>query len=122
MSKKILIIDDSSMIRLVVSKTAKKAGYIVVSASDGQEGLNELQKHDDIDLILTDLNMPIMDGMAMIKIIKEDTKLKYLPIVILTTEYEEKLKDQARKLGVKAWMVKPFNEETFLKAIKKLIG
>ena len=122
MSKKILIVDDSSLIRRVVSKTAQNAGYEVVSASDGQEALDELQKHSDINLILTDINMPIMDGMEMIKRIKEEENLKYIPIVILTTESKESLKQQGRDLGVKAWMVKPFDEETFLKAMMKLIG
>lgn len=120
--KKILVVDDSSMIRLVVSKTAKKLGYEVVEASNGQEGLEQLAKHNDISLILSDINMPIMDGMTMISQIKENEQLKYLPIVMLTTETKEELKQQGRELGVKAWMVKPFNEKTFTKAMMKLLG
>ena len=121
-SKKILIVDDSTLIREVVSKTAKNAGYEVVSASDGQEALDELQKYSDINLILTDINMPIMDGLEMIRRVKNEENLKYIPIVILTTESKESLKQQGRDLGVKAWMVKPFDEKTFLKAMMKLIG
>jgi len=120
--KKILVVDDSSMIRLIVSKAAKKSGYDVVEASNGQEGIDQLLRHDDISLILCDINMPVMDGLSMIKNLKEYDNFKYIPIVMLTTETDESLKTQGRDLGVKAWMVKPFNEKTFLKAMMKLIG
>lgn len=120
--KKILIVDDSSMIRLVVSKAAKKLDYEVIEASNGQEGLDQLVKNEDVNLVLSDINMPIMDGMEMISKIKESESFKYIPIVILTTEEKEELKKRGRELGVKAWMVKPFNEKTFLKAMMKLLG
>ena len=122
MAKKILMNDDSSMIRLIVSKAAKKAGYDIITATNGQEGLEKLSLNNDIDLILSDINMPIMGGLEMIKLIKENNQTKYIPIVMLTTESKEELKQQGRELGVKAWMVKPFNEKTFLKAMMKLIG
>jgi len=122
MSKKILIVDDSSMIRLVVTKAATKAGYEVIGATNGKEGLEQLAIHKDMDLILSDINMPIMGGLEMIEHIKQDEKNKYIPIVMLTTESKDELKQQGRDLGVKAWMVKPFNEKTFLKAMMKLLG
>ncbi len=121
MAKKILIVDDSSMMRLVVKKAAKKEGYEVIEASNGQEGLDVLEK-EDVNLILSDINMPVMDGLEMVKRIKENDALKYIPIVMLTTERSEDLKQKGRELGVKAWMVKPFNEATFLKAMMKLLG
>lgn len=121
MSKTILIIDDSSMVRLVVKKAANKGGYEVLEASNGQEGLDILLKNH-IDLILSDINMPVMDGLEMVKRIKENDSLKYIPIVMLTTERSNELKQKGKDLGVKAWMVKPFNESTFLKAMMKLIG
>ncbi len=120
--KKILIVDDSSMIRLVVSKAAKKMGYEIIEASNGQEGLDQLLKNSDVSLILSDVNMPVMDGLQMVAKIKEDEKLKFIPIVMLTTESKDELKQQGRALGVKAWMVKPFNEKTFTKAMMKLLG
>ena len=120
--KKILVVDDSSMIRLIVSKAAKKAGYEVVEATNGQEGIDNLLRYDDISLILCDINMPVMDGLTMVKNIKDYEKLKYIPVVMLTTETDATLKAKGRDLGVKAWMVKPFNEKTFLKAMLKLIG
>ncbi len=123
MAKKILIVDDSSMIRLIVSKAAKKAGYEVVSAVDGKDGLEQLALHNNnIDLVLSDINMPIMGGFEMIESIKNNKKTKFIPIVMLTTESSEELKQQGRQLGVKAWLVKPFNEKTFLKAMMKIIG
>ena len=120
--KKILVVDDSSMIRLVVSKAAKKMNYNVIEATNGQEGLDQLLKHSDISLILSDINMPIMNGLEMVEKIKEDEHYKYIPIVMLTTESKDELKQQGRELGVKAWMVKPFNEKTFLKALMKILG
>lgn len=120
--KKILIVDDSSMIRLVVTKAARKAGYEVIEASNGKEGLEELTKNDQISLILSDINMPIMDGIEMVTQIKKDDNTKFIPVVMLTTEDSDALKKKGRELGVKAWMVKPFNEKTFIKAMMKLIG
>jgi two-component system chemotaxis response regulator CheY len=119
--KKILIVDDSSMIRLVVSKAAKKAGYDVIEASNGKEGLEQLIKNNNISLILSDINMPVMNGIEMVSEIKK-TENKFIPIVMLTTEDTLELKEKGRELGVKAWMVKPFNEKTFIKAMMKLIG
>lgn len=120
--KKILIVDDSSMIRHIVSKAARKAGYDVIEASNGKEGLSQLSKNESISLILSDINMPIMGGIEMISKIKEDEYTKFIPVVMLTTEDSDELKQKGRDLGVKAWMVKPFNETTFLKAMMKLIG
>lgn len=120
--KKILIVDDSSMMRLVVSKAAKKLNYEVIEASNGKEGLEQLMLHEEVDLILCDINMPVMNGMEMIEKLKEDEKLQFIPVVMLTTESKEELKQQGRDLGVKAWMVKPFNEKTFTKAMMKLLG
>lgn len=120
--KKILVVDDSSMIRLIVSKAAGKAGYEIVEASNGKEGLEQLNKNEQISLILSDINMPIMGGIEMISQIKDDENTKFIPIVMLTTEDSDELKNKGRELGVKAWMVKPFNEKTFLKAMMKLIG
>jgi len=120
--KKILVVDDSSMIRLIVSKAARKLGYEVFEACNGQEGVDALLKENNVALILSDINMPVMDGFEMIKTIKEYDQLKYIPIIMLTTETDDTLKQKGRELGVKAWMVKPFNEKTFLKAMTKLIG
>lgn len=120
--KKILIVDDSKMIRHVVSKSSKNLGYETIEASNGKEGLEQLSLNSDVSLILSDINMPIMNGLEMIEQIKQKDNFKFIPVVMLTTETRDDLKQKGRDLGVKAWMVKPFNEKTFAKAIIKLIG
>lgn len=121
MSKKILVVDDASMIRNLVSKTAMEAGYEVVTAADGTEGLDALKSHK-IDLVYSDVNMPKMGGLEMVAEIKKDPQYEFLPIVMLTTERRDDLKQQAKALGVKAWLVKPFNPAKFIQTLEKLLG
>ena len=120
--KKILIVDDSAMIRLVVSKATAEAGYEALLAANGQQGLEQLERHRDIALIVCDVNMPEMDGLEMVRRIKSNQRFKYIPILMLTTESKPELKQQARQIGVKAWMLKPFNPVRFSTALMKLIG
>ena len=119
--KKILVVDDSSMIRNLASKTAESNGYNVITACDGQDGIEKL-KNNNIDLIFSDVNMPQMGGLDMVEHIKEDSKYEFLPIVMLTTEKKDTLKQRGKTLGVKAWLVKPFNKNKFLVALEKLLG
>lgn len=119
--KTILVVDDASMIRNLASKTAEANGYNVVTAQDGQDGINKLET-SHIDLIFTDVNMPQMGGLEMVSKIRENSKYEFLPIVMLTTEKKEELKKQGKSLGVKAWLVKPFNKNKFLMALEKLLG
>jgi len=121
MKKTILIVDDASMIRNLALKTAESAGYEVVTAEDGIDGLEKLAENE-IDLLFTDLNMPQMNGLEMVAKIRENSKYEFLPIVILTTEKKEELKIKGKALGVKAWLVKPFNKNKFLTALEKLLG
>lgn len=121
MSKKILIVDDARLIRNVTQKALIEAGFEVVLASNGQEGLDALEEHI-IDFIFLDINMPIMSGMEMIRKVRNNDKYCYIPIVMLTTERKPELQDEAKKLGVKAWLVKPFNQEKFLLVISKILG
>lgn len=121
MTKTILVVDDASMIRNLAEKTALEAGYEVVLASDGTEGLEQL-KNNHIDMIFSDINMPQMDGLTMVSHIKADPKYKFLPIVMLTTEQKPELKARGKELGVKAWLVKPFNKNKFLIVLEKLLG
>jgi two-component system chemotaxis response regulator CheY len=119
---KILIVDDASLIRSVAQKAAEEAGHSVITATNGEEGLQITQERDDIDLIFSDVNMPIMGGLDMVEKIKQMDKYKFTPIVMLTTESNPDLKARGKALGVKAWMLKPFNKAKFLMAIQKLIG
>jgi len=120
MSKTILIVDDSDSLREVVGIALKNAGYEVIEGADGQEGLNQLDGKK-IHLIISDVNMPNMNGIEMVKKIKEMAEYKFTPIIMLTTESGEDLKDEGRGAGVKAWMVKPFKPEQMLDAVSKLI-
>lgn len=120
MSKTILIVDDSDSLREVVGIALKGAGYEVIEGADGQEGLNQLDGKK-VHLIISDVNMPNMDGIEMVKKIKELDTYKFTPIIMLTTESGENMKDEGRGAGVKAWMVKPFKPEQMLDAVSKLI-
>jgi len=118
---KILIVDDASLIRLVADKAAKGAGHETVLAENGEEGLAALER-ESVDLIFSDINMPVMGGLEMVEIIKSNPAHKFIPIVMLTTESNPTLKEQGKALGVKAWLLKPFNKDKFLLALTKLLG
>jgi Response regulators consisting of a CheY-like receiver domain and a winged-helix DNA-binding domain len=120
----ILMVDDSPTIRSSVSFCIQNAGYKVVEAVDGQDGLERLEemKNQGIapSLIITDVNMPRMDGMTFIENVKK-SEFRYLPIMVLTTESEEGLIEKGRALGASGWLLKPFQPEELLWAIKKLV-
>ncbi|MBD3840647.1 MAG: response regulator [Campylobacterales bacterium] len=118
--KKILIVDDSSMIRNVASNAAFEAGYDVVIADDGTAGLDIASKQS-FDLIFSDINMPTMGGLEMVSHIKSLQNNKFTPIVMMTTENDGDLKRQGKKIGVRAWLVKPFNKTKFLMVIEKIL-
>lgn len=121
MSKSILTVDDSTSIRQLVRFTLEQSGYHVIEASDGQEALGEL-KQNAVDLVLTDLNMPNVDGIELIRQIRADSGLKFLPIVMLTTESQEKKKQEGKAAGATAWIVKPFKPEQLVAVVKKILG
>ncbi|PHR54080.1 MAG: response regulator [Arcobacter sp.] len=118
---KILIVDDASLIRNIAKKAVLEAGHEVVLANDGKEGFEAVLK-GGIDFVFSDINMPIMTGMEMIAKIRQEDKYRYLPIVMLTTENKSELQKQAQGMGVKAWLVKPFNKDKFLLVLNKLLG
>jgi two-component system chemotaxis response regulator CheY len=120
MSKSILIVDDSASIRQVVSITLKGAGYDVVEAADGKEGLEKLDGRK-IHLIISDVNMPNMDGISMVKEIKQMPAYKFTPIIMLTTEGSDDKKQQGKDAGAKAWIVKPFQPAQMLQAVSMLV-
>jgi len=117
----ILIVDDSSLIRNVASEAVTEAGHIAITANNGQEGLDRTNI-GDIDLVFSDVNMPVMGGLEMVGNIKKNEQFKFLPIVMLTTESSPELKEKGKELGAKAWLVKPFNKEKFTKVVQKLLG
>ncbi len=120
MSKKILIVDDSRTIRQQVGFTLTKEGFEVVEAEDGQDGLTKLQANADISMIVSDVNMPNMGGLEMVEAIRQIEQFKFLPIIMLTTESSGDKVDRAKKAGASGWLVKPFNPEQLVGAVKKL--
>jgi two-component system chemotaxis response regulator CheY len=120
-SKTILSVDDSASIRQAVRLTLAGAGYQVIEASDGREGLAKAQA-GGIHMVLTDLNMPNMDGISMIRELRAHPAGKGLPIVFLTTESDAGKKGEARAAGATAWIVKPFQPEQLLAVVRKVLG
>lgn len=121
MAKTILTVDDSASIRQMVSFTLKSAGYTVIEASDGQEGLDKA-KANPVNLILTDQNMPKMDGLTLIKTLRGLPQYRATPILMLTTESSDAMKSQGRSAGATGWLVKPFDPAKLLEVVKKVIG
>ncbi|BES69082.1 response regulator [Marinobacter nanhaiticus D15-8W] len=121
MSKSILIVDDSASIRQVVSLTLKGAGFNVIEACDGRDALNKLNGQR-VHLMISDVNMPNMDGLSFLKEVKSRPEYKFTPVIMLTTESAEDKKMQGQAAGAKAWMVKPFQPQQMLAAVTKLVG
>lgn len=118
---KILAVDDSSSMRQMVSFTLKGAGYEVVEAVDGQDALNKA-KSDRFDLIVTDVNMPVMDGITFIKNLRGEANYKFTPMLMLTTESASDKKAEGKAAGATGWIVKPFNPEQLLNVVKKVLS
>ncbi|MFN5443584.1 MAG: response regulator [Crocinitomicaceae bacterium] len=121
MAKTILIADDSESIRAVVGFALREAGYEVIVANDGQHALDLLLQNDQVSLIVSDLNMPIKDGISFLKDVRSLDKFKYLPFLILTTESQETKKMEAKQSGATGWIIKPFVKEKLIAVIKKVI-
>jgi len=117
----ILAVDDSASMRQMVSFTLKSAGYNVVEAVDGQDAWEKAGERN-FDLVLTDQNMPRMDGISLTKKLRDNPKFKTTPILILTTESSDAMKAQGRAAGATGWLVKPFDPQKLLEVIKKVIG
>jgi len=122
MNKLILIVDDSATLRMSVEMTLKGAGFEVVQAQNGQEGLSTLQRLGAANrqpaMIISDVNMPVMDGITFIKEVKQ-TPFRYVPILVLTTEREDSKKLEGKRAGASGWLVKPFKPETLLTVVRK---
>lgn len=121
MSKTILVVDDSASIRQMVESTLKTAGYTVQTAPDGQAALDMCQVKR-FDFVLTDQNMPRMDGLTLIKSLRGMTSYRTTPIVVLTTEASDTMKSQGRAAGATGWMVKPFDPAKLLAVASKVLG
>jgi two-component system chemotaxis response regulator CheY len=116
----ILAVDDSASMRQMVSFTLKNAGYNVVEAVDGQDAL-EKSGSRDFDLVLTDQNMPRLDGIGLTRKLRDNPKFKSTPILILTTESSDQMKQAGRGAGATGWLVKPFDPAKLIEVIKKVV-
>lgn len=119
MAKTILVVDDSASLRQVVGIALKGAGYDVVEGVDGKDALTKLDGRK-VNLIISDVNMPNMDGISFVKAVKQHPNYKFTPIIMLTTESQEAKKAEGQAAGAKAWVVKPFRPEQMLAAVSKL--
>ena len=121
MGKVAASIDDSKTMREMVSFTLKGQGFEVIEAEDGQKGLDVLQSRE-VDVIITDLNMPNMNGIELIKALRATDKHKFTPILMLTTEADETKKVEGKTAGATGWIVKPFNPEKLIQVVNKVCG
>jgi len=121
MSKTVLIVDDSSSLRSLVKMSLNRAGYSVIEGCDGKDGLAQLEKAPKVHLIVSDVNMPNMDGITFVNEVKRNIKHKFIPVIMLTTEDESSKMQQAKAAGARAWLIKPFNPPALLDTVSKLI-
>lgn len=121
MTKTILAVDDSGSLRQMVMFSLRAAGYQVVEAADGQEGL-EKARLQVFDLVLTDQNMPRMDGLGLIRALRALSTYQAVPILMLTTESSDEMKAKGRAAGATGWLVKPFDPQRLIDVVKKVIG
>ena len=121
MSKVIMTVDDSASVRQMVSFTLKDAGYEVVEASDGRDALVKVNT-GPVHMVITDLNMPNLDGIGLIKELRAKPGFKFIPIVMLTTESQAEKKQEGKAAGATGWIVKPFNPEQLVAVVKKVLG
>jgi two-component system chemotaxis response regulator CheY len=122
MGKKVLIVDDSRTIRQQVSFTLSKGGYDVVEAEDGRDGIEKLKANPDVAMIVSDVNMPNMNGLEMVEAISADAAAPKPPIVMLTTEGSGEMIARAKQAGAKGWLVKPFKPDQLIAVVAKLAG
>jgi two-component system chemotaxis response regulator CheY len=119
MSKKVITVDDSKTMREMVTFTLKGAGYDVLEAEDGAQALSVL-KGQKADAVITDLNMPNMNGFELIRALRADPNYKFTPILMLTTEGDQSKKEEGKSAGATGWIVKPFNPDKLIEVVKKV--
>jgi two-component system, chemotaxis family, chemotaxis protein CheY len=119
MAKTIMIVDDSASMRRVVGIALKGAGYDVLEGVDGKDALSKLTGQK-VHLIISDVNMPVMDGITFLKTVKQMPAYKFTPVIMLTTESDESKKREGQSAGARAWVVKPFQPERLVDAVQRL--
>ena len=118
--KKVLVVDDSETVRQQLADALSQAGLRVVEARDGVEGLERVAEHDDLSIMVLDVNMPRLNGLDMLDKLKENPKTASTPVLILTTEAQSSMVARAKKAGAKAWLIKPVRMDLFVDVVRKL--
>jgi two-component system chemotaxis response regulator CheY len=119
---RIVVVDDSPTVRLSLKKCIEPLGHEVFVAEDGLDGLEKVRSHLPVDLVITDINMPRMDGLSFSKELKASPDTKAIPILVITTEGSGKMKEEAKEIGVSGWIVKPFQPDLIRKSIDAVIA
>lgn len=119
MAKTILVVDDSSSLRQIVRSSLGSAGYTVIEAADGQAALAMLDGRS-INMVICDVNMPVLNGIEFVKAAKALPHYKFTPIMMLTTESQDAMREKGKQAGARAWMVKPFSPTQLVKAVDKI--
>ncbi len=120
MAKTVLVVDDSTSMRQMVTFTMKEAGFDVIEGANGAEALSRVPGKG-LDLVITDLNMPVMDGMTLIRQLRAKQEYRFTPILMLTTESQQEKKQEGKAAGATGWIVKPFNPEQLLQVVSKVV-
>jgi two-component system chemotaxis response regulator CheY len=118
---RIMTVDDSASMRQMVSFTLKGAGYDVVEAADGRDALEKMENHS-IHMLITDINMPNLDGIGLVRKVRSHAVYRFIPIILLTTESQDARKQEGKTAGATGWIVKPFRPDQLLHVVKKVIG
>lgn len=120
MTKQALVVDDSASMRQMVSFTLDHAGFDVIEAENGQDALDQMIDKT-VNVVVTDLNMPVMNGMQLIRALRTQPKFKAVPILMLTTESQQEAKQEGKAAGATGWIVKPFNPEQLIRVVNKVV-
>lgn len=120
MSRTALVVDDSTTMRRMVGFTLREAGFEIVEGANGEEGLHRLDNHA-VDIIVTDVHMPVMDGLSMVEAVRRRADHRFTPILILTTEGGDEMKRRGRDAGASGWIVKPFNPAKLQEVVGRLL-
>ncbi len=121
MSRTVLVVDDSASMRLLVSQTLEQQGFSVVEADNGQSALTAARSLKQLDLVVTDLNMPIMDGITFVQHLRQLAGFKFIPVLLLTTETRTDQKDKAKAAGATGWLTKPFDPSKLKAVVQKVL-
>ena len=120
MAKSILLVDDAAVVRQIVSLALRKSGYDVVEAVNGQDALEKLD-FSTVEMVITDLNMPVMDGIELIRNMRNTVKYKFMPILMLTTVSQEEKRQEGKQAGASGWIFKPFHAHELIAAVRKYV-